>query len=187
MFTKKPTDFNSSPCLQESWRAIFSNYSTEVDMYGSNSATLEKRVLVRSPVSAISPSLSSQPRPHDFSILWFFSPKLQYYLGSSVPRDRAATKTASSDVLPSVSPGSIYTLPYWDRRPWSSWPCLIWIVNLELRSPSLQRQLLSPIRLFLSTNKKPVSSVPPSLGIFLINFAKNTTVNIPSYILHNSK
>lgn len=27
--------------------------------------------LVRSPVSAISPSLSSQPRPHDFSILWF--------------------------------------------------------------------------------------------------------------------
>lgn len=146
-------------------------------MYGSNSATLERGVLVRSPVSAISPSLSSQPRPHDFSILQFFFAETSVLSGIV-----GATRYIFLELPQRQLHLMVFLLFLQD--PYSPLPrqttliilafspCLIWIVNLELRSPSLQRQLLSPIRLFLSTNKKPVSSVPLSLGIFLINCCK---------------
>lgn len=109
---------------------------------------------------------------------------------------RAASETASSDDLSSVSPGTMLYLTETDHPDHIglfSMPDFDFLSDLDrqLRSPLLkgaQESLFVEPSLPVPVNHaKPVSSVPASSAFSQSTVAKNTTVNIPSYILHTSK
>lgn len=201
------------PCLQESWRAIFSDYPLqspsfsvshgslmEVDMYGINPATPE--------------GLSERPYTCHFFIIikstqdWLFYivvflPKLQHHLGSSVPAREIFLE------LHRRQPHLMIFLLFL-QEPCSTLlrqttliilafsPCLtlifslIWNVNFdllyskELRNLSLQRQLLSLLCLYqLTTQNQSHLFLHPRH--FPNQLLQRISVNIPSYILHTSK
>lgn len=157
---------------------------------------------MRAPIPAISLSSSSQPRI-DFFILWFFLPKLQHHLGSSVPAREIFLE------LHRRQPHLMIFLLFL-QEPCSTLlrqttliilafsPCLtlifslIWIVNFdllyskELRNLSLQRQLLSLLCLYqLTTQNQSHLFLHPRH--FPNQLLQRISVNIPSYILHTSK
>lgn len=202
------------PCLQESWRAIFSDYPLqspsfsvshgslmEVDMYGINLATPE--------------GLSERPYTCHFFIIikstqdWLFNIVVfpaetsasSWIVGAS-ERDlpRAASETASSDDLSSVSPGTMLYLTETDHpdhiglflHAWlwfSLWFGTSTSISFTQRSSgnlSLQRQLLSLLCLYqLTTQNQSHLFLHPRH--FPNQLLQRISVNIPSYILHTSK
>lgn len=151
---------------------------------------------MRGPIPAISLSSSNQPRI-DFFILWFpaETSASSWMVGAS-ERDlpRAASETASSDDLSSVSPGTMLYLTETDHPDHIglfSMPDFDFLSDLDrqLRSPllkgaqeslSLQRQLLSLLCLYqLTTQNQSHLFLHPRH--FPNQLLQRISVNIPSY------
>lgn len=143
---------------------------------------------MRGPIPAISLSSSNQPRI-DFFILWFpaETSTSSWIVGAS-ERDlpRAASETASSDDLSSVSPGTMLYLTetdHPDHISLFSMPDFDFLSDLDrqLRSPLLkgaQESLSSKTAVEPSlpvpvNHAKPVSSVPASSAFSQSTVAKN--------------
>lgn len=143
---------------------------------------------MRGPIPTISLSSSSQPRI-DFFILWFpaETSASSWIVGVS-ERDlpRAASETASSDDLSSVSPGTMLYLTETDHPDHIglfSMPDFDFLSDLDrqLRSPLLkgaQESLSSKTAVEPSlpvpvNHAKPVSSVPASSAFSQSTVAKN--------------
>lgn len=180
-------------------------------MYGTNPVTPERRVVVRSPAPVISLSSSGRPRALN-------PPSLNFPAETSIPSGivsasgdgssvgmrelpGATTETASSDVIPSVSPGPVlslteadetdplglFSLPEFDffsdldRHIQVSSPKRAEESSLHTK-PTVEPCLSVPV-----SQAKPVSSVPVSSTSSQSTVERNTTVHIPSYILHKSE
>lgn len=157
---------------------------------------------MRSPVPAIFLSSSSHPRPLT-SPSCGFTAETSPGIVSASERDlpRTTTETASSLVLPSVSPGPVLSLTEThdpDHLVLFSMPDFNFLSDLDRQlqtsSPSGAQESSLPVKpavessLPVSDNHpKPVSSVPAPSASSQSTIAKNSTVNVPSYILHKSE
>lgn len=209
---QKPTDFNSSPVsknfggpsspitpLRSPSISVSLGSPMEVDLYSINPATPERRVLMKSPVPAISVS-SSHPRPLT-SPSCGFAAETSPGIVSASGRDhhRPTTETASSVVLPPVSPGPVLSLPEtYDPDHLFSMPDFDFLSDLDHQlqasSPSGAQESSLPLKPAVEYSlpvpahqPKPVSSVPAPSSSSLSTTAKNSSVNVPSYILHKSE
>lgn len=142
---------------------------------------------MRGPIPAISLSSSSQPRI-DFFILWFSCRNFSIILDRRCQLPRAASETASSDDLSSVSPGTMLYLTETDHPEHIglfSMPDFDFLSDLDrqLRSPLLrgaQESLSSKTAVKPSlpvpvNHAKPVSSVPASSA-----FSQSTVIKYQS-------